>query len=100
MRHLPPSTGHPDPVTELLPNQTAALTALYAQRRELAAVLVRLRAARERLLPPPPSTWTGPARTAYDAAAFSLTQRVEASVSSARSALQRTDSAIGGLPRG
>ena len=84
----------------MTPEDARNLSALQRQHSELAVVLARLESARQRYVLPPPESWWGPARRAYDLAFDGLIRTLDAGVERVREATLQTAAAIDRLQRG
>jgi len=70
------------------------LAALELQAHRLTAVLHRLEAARQDLVPPAANFWRGPARHAYDSAIEMIAATADSGIAAVRCARDRTSSAV------
>ncbi len=88
-----PSPAQPHAGTVIPPDATL-LADLERQAHDLATVLVRLRRARDTLIPGRATFWRGAARAAFDAAIDALLRTVEAGISAVEAAHDHTLDAI------
>ncbi len=98
-----PSPQDPGPArnTVLVTLEDAmTLEALQMQHRELGIVLAQLESARAQLMLPPPESWLGAARHAYESAFDGIVMTMEAGLAAVRSARERTATAIAWMPHG
>ena len=84
VRRRPAHTG------PMMPTDPTLLADLHLQAVHLTAVLARLTAARDTMLPEPSSIWRGSARGGFDSAIDGLIRTVDAGIAAIASARDHT----------
>lgn len=74
----------------MMPTDPTLLADLHLQVAHLTAVLARLTAARDTMLPEPSSIWRGSARGGFDSAIDGLIRTVDAAIAAIASARDHT----------